>query len=46
MIDLLSQIFVYDPGKRPTALEAMNNPAFSELFSSELSMLDGRPLPV
>ena len=46
LLDLLKQIFVYDPNKRPTALECMNHECFDEIFDPELVMPDGRPFPV
>ena len=44
-IDLLTQIFVYDPTKRPTAAQCMKHPFFAELFTPDVKLPNGRPLP-
>lgn len=46
LLDLLAQIFVYNPGKRPTATECMQHPYFDDLLSSRITMPDGRLGPV
>ena len=43
--DLLKQIFVYIPEKRPTAEQCMNHKFFDELFVKGMTMPDGSPLP-
>lgn len=46
LYDLLTQIFQFNPNKRPSALECMHHPCFDVLFSPELKMPDGKPFPV
>ncbi|EAY19244.1 CMGC family protein kinase [Trichomonas vaginalis G3] len=45
IMDLLKSIFIYNPSKRPTALECIKHPCFDELFDPELKMPSGRPFP-
>ena len=44
-IDLLTQIFVYDPTKRPTAAQCMKHPFFAELFTPDAKLPNGHKLP-
>jgi glycogen synthase kinase 3 beta len=46
LMDLMKRIFVYQPGKRPSAQSCMNHCCFDELFQRKLQMPDGRPFPV
>jgi serine/threonine protein kinase len=46
IVDLLRAIFVYRPGKRPTARECMGHYTFDELFELDITMPSGKPLPV
>ncbi|OHT13198.1 CMGC family protein kinase [Tritrichomonas foetus] len=46
LLDLLTKIFIYNPGNRPTAHECMNHEAFNELFEYDMTMPDGRPFPL
>jgi glycogen synthase kinase 3 beta len=46
LVDLLTAIFVYSPGRRPTAKECMKHYAFDELFELDFGMPSGKPLPV
>jgi serine/threonine protein kinase len=46
LVDLLNDIFVYTPGRRPTARDCMNHYTFDELFELEFGMPSGKPLPV
>lgn len=43
LVDLLSQILVYDPGKRPTAHDCMKHPYFDEIRSETVVMQNGLP---
>ncbi|EAY01868.1 CMGC family protein kinase [Trichomonas vaginalis G3] len=43
--ELLKSILVFNPKKRPTALECMNHKFFDELFVPDTTMPDGTPLP-
>jgi glycogen synthase kinase 3 beta len=36
VLDLLKRIFVYNPGKRPSAVECMNHRCFDEIFKEEV----------
>lgn len=45
LIDLLTSIFVYNPGKRPTATECMQHRYFDDLIGTRITMPDGRPGP-
>ena len=45
ILDLLKQIFVYNPGKRPTALQCMHHKCFNRLFSDHVMLPNKRPLP-
>lgn len=46
LYDLLTQIFQFNPNKRPTAFECMHHQCFDILFSNELKMPNGKPFPV
>jgi glycogen synthase kinase 3 beta len=43
--DLLAEIFVYDPAKRPTAAQLMQHRYFDELFRPEQTLPNGCPIP-
>jgi glycogen synthase kinase 3 beta len=45
LIQLLKSIFVYNPNKRPTAVECMKSPYFSDLFAKDAKLPNGNPLP-
>jgi len=45
LLDLLKAIFVYNPSKRPTALECMKHHCFDELFEPGQLMPSGNPFP-
>lgn len=46
LLDLLKKIFIYNPQKRPTAFECMQDPCFDELFEIDMVMPSKRPFPV
>lgn len=46
LLDLLKEIFIYDPTARPTALDCMQHPCFDEIFDPDLMMPSHRPFPV
>jgi serine/threonine protein kinase len=46
VLDLLRRIFVYNPERRPSALECMGHACFAELFELDIPMPSKRPLPV
>jgi glycogen synthase kinase 3 beta len=45
LLKLLKAIFVYNPDKRPTAMECMRSPYFNELFVEGVKLPNGNPLP-
>jgi glycogen synthase kinase 3 beta len=45
VIDLLKKIFVYNPLRRPTALECMRHHCFDDLFVPGIMLPNRRPLP-
>jgi glycogen synthase kinase 3 beta len=46
LLKLLKSIFQYDPAERPTARQCMGSPYFDELFSSDVKLPNGNPIPV
>jgi glycogen synthase kinase 3 beta len=46
VIAFLKKIFVYDPSRRPTALDCMRDPCFDELFAPGICLPNRRPLPL
>jgi glycogen synthase kinase 3 beta len=46
LVDLLTAVFVYQAGKRLTAVECLGHYAFEELFELDITMPSGKPLPV
>ncbi|KAH0788633.1 CMGC family protein kinase [Histomonas meleagridis] len=46
ILELLKEIFVYNPRKRPTALHCMQHHCFDELFDMQLTMPNGAPFPL
>lgn len=46
IIKLLKEIFVYNPGKRPTASECMKHECFDALRKSNQKLPNNRPFPV
>ena len=45
LLQLLKDIFVYNPRKRPTAEECCRSPYFAELFQEGVKLPNGNPLP-
>ena len=45
LLDLLNQIFVYNPKKRPTAYQIMQHRYFDELFYKKIKMPSNNPFP-
>jgi serine/threonine protein kinase len=45
LLSLLKSIFVYNPANRPTAVDCMKSPYFSELFEEGAKLPHGSPLP-
>ena len=45
-VDLLQSIFVYNPSKRPSALECMQHKCFDELFVMGSKLPNGKPMPL
>lgn len=45
LLELLQSIFVYNPSKRPSAIECMKSPYFNELFVEGLKLPNGNPMP-
>jgi glycogen synthase kinase 3 beta len=45
-LELLKQIFVYNPAERPSAVDCMHSTCFDDLFVPGLVMPNRRPLPV
>ncbi|OHT16693.1 CMGC family protein kinase [Tritrichomonas foetus] len=46
ILELLQQIFVYNPSARPTALQCMRHKCFNRLFSKNIMLPNKRPLPL
>lgn len=46
IVDLLEHIFVYNPKKRPSALDCMKHRCFDELFEENHVLPSGNPCPV
>ena len=45
LLKLLKRIFVYNPAKRPTAVECCQSPYFNELFEEGVKLPNGHDLP-
>jgi glycogen synthase kinase 3 beta len=45
LLKVLKAIFVYNPGRRPTAGECMGSPYFNDLFVEGVTLPNGNPLP-
>lgn len=45
LLDLLKEIFVYNPLKRPTAAQCMGHPFFADLFDEKAHLPNGNRLP-
>jgi glycogen synthase kinase 3 beta len=45
VIDLLTKIFVYNPGNRPSAVECLQHKCFDDLFVAGICLPNRRPLP-
>lgn len=45
ILDLLHKIFVYDPCRRPTALQCMKHPCFNDLFAPGIVLPNKNPFP-
>jgi serine/threonine protein kinase len=45
LMELLSQIFVHNPSKRPSAEEIVAHPYFDDLFMGRTALPDGHPFP-
>lgn len=45
LLDLLKNIFVYNPSKRPTADQCMRHAFFADLFTGKLLLPNGNKLP-
>jgi glycogen synthase kinase 3 beta len=46
IVDLLKKIFVYDPRKRPSALDCMKHRCFDDLFGHGILLPSKRPIPM
>ena len=44
-IDLMAKVLVYEPAKRPTAIELCAHPFFASLADPAMKLPNGRPLP-